>query len=437
MEQTNLILIADKKGGIGKNGLIPWSIREDMEYFKHKTMYGVLIMGRKTFESLPKRLPNRIHIVITSHTILDENVITVSNFHSAWKMACTYKKEIWVIGGKRVYEDALKHFSIGKIYRNKLLHDYDCDVHVDFGELMFQTIHMSEHVEYQLSTPELGIEQQYMKLLNTIIEHGHTRQTRSGETKSIFSHTLDIDLRKGFPLLTTKKMFWKGIVEELLFFIRGDTNTNHLSEKGIKIWEGNTSDSFLKSMHLPYEQGDMGPMYGYQWRFFNKPYDEEFGGVDQLKNLLKEINENKHSRRLLMTTFNPSQVDEGVLYPCHSLIVQFYVEDGSLSCNMYQRSADVFLGLPFNIASTSLLLYIVAKLTNLVPFKVHIHIGDAHIYSDHLSAVETQLSRIPYNLPTLTIKDVHTLEDVETSSYEDYTINNYEHHPSIKATMNV
>jgi thymidylate synthase/dihydrofolate reductase len=437
MERTNVILATDLNDGIGKNGSIPWNVKEDMDYFRHKTMFGVLIMGRKTYESLGKLLPHRIHIVITTSDIQQKDVYKVSNFHEAWVLATTFKKEIWVIGGKHVYEDALRHFSVGRVYRNIVNGEYDCDVHVDLSHLLFETIHKSDEVEYQVAIPKHTIEQQYMALLYKIMETGHLRDTRSGKTRSLFSHTLDIDLSEGFPLLTTKKMFWKGIVEELLFFIRGDTNTNHLSEKGIKIWEGNTSNAFLKSMGLPYEEGDMGPMYGYQWRFFNKPYDQPSGGVDQLRDVIDELKKNPSSRRLLMTTFNPSQVNEGVLYPCHSLVVQFYVEDGMLSCNMYQRSADVFLGLPFNIASTSLLAYIVADLTNLIPKNVHIHIGDAHIYMDHEEAVKTQLSRVSYDLPQLDMKQMISIEDVERSSLNDYTIKNYVHHPPIKATMNV
>jgi thymidylate synthase len=223
-------------------------------------------------------------------------------------------------------------------------------------------------------------------------------------------------------------MFWKGIVEELLFFIRGDTNTNLLSNKGIKIWELNTRKDFLDKLGLNYPEGEMGPMYGYQWRKFND-------SVDQLTNLINELKRNPFSRRLLMTDFNPCQVDKGVLYPCHSIIIQMYINDNKLSCTMYQRSGDLFLGIPFNIASTSLLVHIIAKLTKLDVGTVNLVIGDYHIYQDHKQAVLEQLSRTPYDLSQLDLPDFNTLEQVEKSSFEDYKIINYQSHKPIKAIM--
>ena len=179
----------------------------------------------------------------------------------------------------------------------------------------------------------------------------------------------------------------------------------------------------------------MGPMYGYQWRFFGKPYQGEGPYVDQLTNLMNEIKTNPHSRRLIITTFNPAMVDMGVLYPCHSIVLQFYINENKLSVKMYQRSADLFLGLPFNIASTSLLLYIVAKLTNMIPDMVHITLGDCHIYEQHIDSVKLQLSKTLYSLPTLTIPDFTTLEQVEKSKYSDYVLNNYISHEPIKVQM--
>jgi thymidylate synthase len=282
-------------------------------------------------------------------------------------------------------------------------------------------------------------EQQYLQMLRATLETGECRNTRNGITYSKFFKTISFDLADGFPLLTTKKMFWKGIVEELLFFIRGDTDTNLLSEKGIRIWELNTRDSFLQENHLPYKEGDMGPMYGYQWRFFNKPYlsasESHETGVDQLKKVIHEIKTNPNSRRILMTTFNPEQVDQGVLYPCHSIVIQFYVEKGRLSCSMYQRSCDIFLGCPFNIASTALLLHIIAMLTNLQPGIVNMIFGDYHIYEEHKSAISEQLTREPYTLCTLNSKKFTTLEEVESSTLDDYQVVNYVSHPPIKAMM--
>ena len=275
------------------------------------------------------------------------------------------------------------------------------------------------------------VEAQYLHILHDLMTNGEERETRNGITKSKFNKTISWDLKDGFPLLTTKKVFWKGIVEELLFFIRGETDTLKLSEKGVKIWEANTSREFLDKMGLIYyPTGQMGPMYGYQWRRYNSSNDG-----DQLKKIIEEIKNDPHSRRLLIATYNPLQARMGVLYPCHSIILQFYVEDSKLSCNMYQRSGDVFLGIPFNIASTSLLVHIISNLTNLQVGKVNLIMGDYHIYKAHYEQVLTQLSRTPYDLPKLEMKEFKTLEEVENSVFEDYKIVDYQSHQPIKAQM--
>jgi thymidylate synthase len=274
-------------------------------------------------------------------------------------------------------------------------------------------------------------------MLYDVFINGEKRHTRNSITYSKFSEKLSWDLQDGFPLLTTKKMFWKGIVEELLFFIRGNTDTKLLSEKGIHIWDKNTSSDFLRQQQLNYPEGDMGPMYGYQWRYFNKPYqqDSEYQGIDQLKQLISDIQNNPYSRRLLMTDYNPEQSEQGVLYPCHSIILQFYVSKNTLSCNMYQRSADLFLGLPFNIASTSLFVHIMAQLTDLKPGKIHLLLGDYHIYDNHLEKIQEQLTRTPFSLPQLIIPSFKNLTEVELSQFEDYQLQNYHYHPPIQAQM--
>ena len=192
-------------------------------------------------------------------------------------------------------------------------------------------------------------------------------------------------------------------------------------------------------MGFDYPVGEMGPMYGYQWRHFNKQYPEIENdtelGIDQLQFVINEIKTNPSSRRILLTTFNPAQVNQGVLYPCHSIIIQFYVEDDKLSCTMYQRSADLFLGVPFNIASTALLLHIIAKITKLKPNMMHLHLGDYHVYKEHINAVWKQLERNPRDLPQLEIPDFETIEDVEKSQFENYKIINYNPYSAIKATM--
>jgi thymidylate synthase len=292
------------------------------------------------------------------------------------------------------------------------------------------------NIKFNVGEVELNGEQRYLELMYNIIQNGNYRSTRNANVYSIFSYTLTFDLNDGFPLLTSKHMFWKGIVEELLFFIRGNTNSKLLEEKGVNIWKGNTSTEFLEKIGLPYEEGEMGPMYGYQWRYYGRDYITKEGlYIDQLTDLINEIQTDPHSRRLLMTNYNPLQVKQGVLYPCHSLILQFYVENNELSCNMYQRSVDTFLGLPFNIASTSLLTHIIAKLTNKLVGKVNLHLGDCHIYEEHLSAVKQQLSNLPYKLPTLQLPEFHTLTELEGLNFKDFIVMDYTSHGQIKAPM--
>lgn len=451
----NVIIAVDNKNGIGKNNSLPWHFSEDLVYFKRVTSYSetlfgnnAVIMGRKTCESLPnKYLPRRINIVMTrSVDYKNDSVLIVNNFNDALRVAKENNVDnIWVIGGSEVYQEAFRHYLIDKIYITIIDNDFDCDTKVELPD--FKVLKTSKYITIDtISKNKYNIvnivgkvvetsENLYLNLLNEIITTGEKRDTRNAKTLSLFSKELTFSIEDGFPLLTTKRMFWKGIVEELLFFIRGDTNTKNLEEKGVNIWKGNTSTEFLNQMNLNYDEGMMGPMYGYQWRFYNKPYESQEGGIDQLKELIELIKKDPHSRRLLLTDYNPSQVHEGVLYPCHSLILQFYVKEEKLSVKMYQRSADTFLGLPFNIASTSLLLTIISKLCNLKPGNVTISLGDCHIYESHLEAVKKQLSRTPYYQPKLVIPDFTTLEEVENSKLEDYVISNYNHHMGIKAEM--
>nr|QFG74327.1 MAG: thymidylate synthase [Megaviridae environmental sample] len=453
----NIIIAHDNNDGIGKNNSLPWNIPDELKYFKKVTTHNIfdkeniVIMGRKTHESLPSNfLPGRINIVITSQELTRQYLYSlryVKNFNEALDTANEINfdnsRSIWVIGGGSIYNMALKHIGLNKIYRTKIYRNYCCDTFLSINnyEYISSQIKFYEDgnlkVSYDILKPTKSCETLYLELLKDVLDLGENRNTRNGKTISLFSKELKFSVKNSFPLLTTKRMFWKGIVEELLFFIRGETDSKLLSKKGVNIWNGNTSKDFLQSVGLNYEEGMMGPMYGYQWRFFNKPYnqDSDNKGIDQLQNIIDEIKTNPTSRRLIITDFNPLQANEGVLYPCHSLILQFYVIEKRLSVKMYQRSADLFLGLPFNIASTTLLLYIISKLTDLEPDEVTITLGDCHIYECHIEGVKKQLSRLGYELPTLKIPNFNSLNEVCSSQFEDYKLNNYKHHSGIKASM--
>ena len=280
----------------------------------------------------------------------------------------------------------------------------------------------------------------YLDALREILIKGERRVTRNSVTISLFSVKLDFDLRNQFPLLTTKKMYWKGIVQELLWFILADTNSKHLEETGVNIWKGNSNREFLDKRGLEtYEEGDCGPIYGFQWRHFGASYDGMHAnydgkGVDQLQNCIDLLKNDPSSRRIFMSAWNPVQLEEMCLPPCH-VSYQFYVSNNKeLSCILYQRSGDMFLGVPFNIASASLLTYILAHMTGLKPGQLTIHIGDAHIYENHIEQVKVQLERSTLKFPTLKI-DHPVANQIEDYAFENFVLENYQSHPTIPAAM--
>lgn len=279
-------------------------------------------------------------------------------------------------------------------------------------------------------------EQAYLDLLNKIITSGSKRQDRTGVgTLSLFGTNLRFSLDNGkIPLLTTKKVFVRGAIEELLFFLRGDTDTKILENKGINIWKGNTSREFLDSRglhHLP--EGSLGLGYGAQWRNFNGTTNTT--GIDQLAILLDNLKHNPYSRRHIITAWNPSQLKDMALEPCHCFY-QFYVDNGKLSLQWYQRSIDTALGLPFNIVSYGILTHIVAKTVGLLPGELIFCGGDTHLYLNHIEPIKEQLNRIPYDFPTLNIKkDLTSIKDIEALDFSDFEIVNYKYYPSIKMEM--
>lgn len=393
-------------------------------------------MGRKTYENIPT-LNNRQVICLSNS---GDSGITLDDIDIIAK----YDK-IFIAGGAQIYKLAFeKENYIQKVHLSIIRGIYKCDTFFNINWLkdfvIIEHIKYTEFDHYILQRTSKS-ESQYINLLQDILNTGIIRKGRNGNTKSVFGKHLEFDLRNGFPLLTTKKMFFRGIIEELLFFLRGDTDTKILEEKGINIWKDNTSKEFLEAKGLPYKEGIMGPNYGYNWRFFNAPYDkinakptEE--GIDQLKNICELIKSDPTSRRIFMTTFNPSQVEECSLHPCHSIVLQFYVEDTFLDMYAYSRSADMFLGIPFNIASYACMLSIIAKVSNLIPRNLIIGIGDAHIYEEHYDKIYEQIKRLPYKFPTLSIeKEISNVEDIEKLQYKDFSLKEYNYHPSIKAKM--
>ena len=291
---------------------------------------------------------------------------------------------------------------------------------------------------------ELG----YLNLIRQIIKSGKKQVGRNGTTYTSIGETLRFSLEDNkIPLMTTKKLAWRVCLKELLWFMNGDTNNKLLKEQNVKIWNGNGTREFLNSRGLNYlNEDDLGPVYGHQWRFWNAPYSKTLGcnkeykgsGIDQLQNIINEINKSKEtgesSRRMIMSAWNPEQLDEMALPPCH-VLSQYHLVDNKLSCTLYQRSGDVGLGIPFNIASYSFLTHLLAKHCDLETGEFIHFIGDAHIYDDHIEPLKIQLENEPYEFPELEIME--NREDIDDYKFEDFKVTNYKFHKAIKMDMRV
>ncbi len=262
---------------------------------------------------------------------------------------------------------------------------------------------------------------QYLDLLSHVLEHGSDRGDRTGTgTRSVFGYQMRFDLSEGFPVLTTKKLHLRSIIHELLWFLKGDTNIAYLHEHGVTIWD-----------EWADENGNLGPVYGAQWRSWPAPDGRK---IDQIVNLVEGIRKNPYSRRHIVSAWNPAEVDNMALPPCHCLF-QFYVADGRLSCQLYQRSADIFLGVPFNIASYALLTMMVAQVTGLEPGDFVHTLGDAHLYANHFEQAKLQLTRTPKPLPEMRIDP--EVKDIFSFKFEDFTLEGYEADSTIKAPIAV
>lgn len=263
--------------------------------------------------------------------------------------------------------------------------------------------------------------QQYLDLLDHTLKNGHQRTDRTGTgTVGVFGYQMRFNLEEGFPLLTTKKLHLKSIIHELLWFLKGSTNVKYLKENGVRIWN-----------EWADENGELGPVYGCQWRSWPA---HGGGSIDQIKTVIDSIKTNPSSRRHIVSAWNVSELENMALPPCH-ILFQFYVNGNKLSCQLYQRSADIFLGVPFNIASYSLLLMMVAQVTGLTAHEFVHTLGDAHIYLNHIEQVKEQLTRKPYALPTMTINS--SVNSIDEFVYDDFMLSNYQAHPHIKGAISV
>ncbi len=473
--RCNLIVAYDLNRGIGFQGQIPWSLPDDLKLFRQLTTQpkmNCVVMGRKTWESLPLKyrpLPNRINIIISTQLTIDKNLpltYICPSFEALDillpELEIKYDLEgIFLMGGCGIYQEAINRYQIDRLYITQVLQKYTCDVFLPAinlynyelieSQMRFpinETDPLARYQVYQYSPPipnSINTEEQhYLNILNQIMTQGQYRDDRTQVgTLALFQGLqLRFDLRKGFPLLTTKRTFFRGAVAELLFFLRGQTDNKILQKSDVHIWDGNSSREYLDSVGLNHlEDGDLGAIYGFQWRHFGAEYldchtDYTGKGDDQIQSIIDLITKSPTSRRILMSAWNPSQLKNMSLPPCH-LLYQFYVdlERRTLSCSMYQRSGDQFLGVPFNIASVALLTSMIAKTCDLEPDHITITFGDSHIYLNHLRQIKEQLTRTPRQFPQLTIKK--KCEHLEDYEFSDFEISNYNPYGKLVAPMAV
>jgi len=440
--------------GIGLNGCIPWNIPEDLKHFKEITMGHTVIMGKATFDSISKALPGRKCVVLTSNLNFEmDGVETVCSFEAidliiGRETSCN--KKVFIIGGKVLYEKYLKQANV--IHLTHIENEILCDTLVSggipgkFNKIQnYSELKEINGIRYRFLTYSQTFdkldEQRYLDLLEKILEKGSIKKDRTGTgTISIFGDQLRFDISDGkIPMLTTKKLPFKTILEELLWFCRGDTNSMILSKKGIKIWNGNTSREFLDSRNLDYDEGIAGPIYGFQWKHFGAKYSPEYsdtskidtsiiGGMDQLQNVINILKTDPFSRRIVMSAWNPGQLDEMCLPPCHfSIVFSVHEEYGEkyLSSHFIMRSTDVFLGMPFNIASYTILTQIIAMKCGMKADELVFSGSDIHIYNDHILAIKKQLGRQVRAPPILKINDCIKDKDWSEMKVEDFDLIGY------------
>lgn len=532
----NIIYARDSACGIGKNNKLPWKIPiGDRNHFITWTTVGIysttnvknyVIMGKNTYNSLCEykcNMSNRTCIVI-SKSMLDkysdgiitntmENPVIIKSSLNEALLHCDNNTDdkilnINVIGGLKLYEEAINHPSVEYVSETILYKHFNNDTWLphDFlknficvesykkasilpsiaykdytlnntnykinsyyidNKPLDNTIRdeNSYTIEYNIHKKRISniYESGYKELITRICNNGNLRSDRTGVgTYSLFNDNININIQNGFPLLTSRHIPLRIIAEELLWFIRGDTNAKNLQDKNVHIWDGNSSEEFLRSRGLEYPDGEIGPGYGYQWRSWGAPYtytqQERVGGYDQLKQVITQLKEDPMSRRHVISAWNVSEINNMALPPCH-LLYQFYVEyatskdirnrdnlydthrrinkgDQLLNCKVFMRSTDVMLGLPFNVASYSLLTILIAKMLNMIPNKVCITMTDTHIYSNHIEDVKKYLQRPIHILPQLNIDvDINSITDMETLSVSNMTLHHYSYEPAIKMPM--
>ena len=457
-----LFAVDIKNCGFGNVLKLPWKISEDLKYFKEitskeykKGLKNVLIMCHNTYKSKPRLDDNRRIEFVLSRTKNDKNYFnSLDNCLNFCRMNSDSIGKIFVIGGKDIIEEASKDNRCEEVLISTLNFDkdlsYDCflnyndilnNFHLQTSSNLSTLCKLNEcnvHIEHRRYNRYITPELKYLQLLRDIVDMGEKRCDRTNTgTLSVFGPQIEIDIQNSFPLLTTKKLNFKNIVTEVLWFLSGSTDINFLKENGVNIWNGNTSREFLDKRGLnDYKEGEIGPLYGYQWRNFGGDFrNPQSKGVDQIQRMLDLLKTDPTSRRIFMSAWNPVDLDKMALEPCHISLQLYVSENKYLDGKLYMRSNDLFLGAPWNIAGYSLLIYMFAHLTGYTPRKLVYSLGDAHIYSNHVSQVLEQLSRPTRPFPKLKItKQCNSFEDFDTDSF---VLEEYYPHSFIKADMAV
>ena len=515
----SLIVAHDDAYGIGKNGKIPWNCPDDIKYFKSMTINQVIIMGRKTYESIGKPLPKRINIVISrneefikklpdnvlhfkdpidavkhcykidqlnktfkyekssiekssiekssiekkSYTNLRDTSLLDSHDHNQdasriyssvfgktlstipmkhYIQDTDYYSKFFVIGGSEIYNWFINKNFITDMYVTNIYSRYNCDTYLDINRAKLKIMNTNVKDTHTITHYKSinAEEEKMLEVMSRILSEGVIKTDRTGVgTISKFGMQLNFSLADhSFPLMTTRPMFLRGIFEELMLYIRGQTDSKILEDKKINVWKPNTTRQFLDSkglQHLPV--GDMGPSYGFLFRHFGATYtnclaDYTGKGTDQLAILIDKLKNNPSDRRLIISLWDPSMIDKCPLPPC-LYNYQFYVNDKKLSCMMTQRSSDIAVAGGWNVATGALLTIMLAASCNLVPDELIWNIGDAHIYKNLIEQVKEQLTRTPYPYPKLFLNKKNDITDYQ---FDDLTLVGYQTHPQIKLTMN-
>ena len=469
----NLIVCKDTNNIIGVNGDLYIKIKKDLKYFSNITktkssdLENIVVMGYNTWSSIKKKLPNRKNIVITKNHYLEFELngyfVSIDNFVEWYLKNKNNYGEVYIIGGQQIYDQFLKNHRdkilniyITNVQNNKHIEDsrsikfnddlsgfllISSEKHNDVGNIydfgledyVCKNIEYSFDVYKNIDHVNLN-EDQYLTEMKSLIDPINIRKSRNGNVYSKFGLKMEFDLIDKFPLLTTKKTGWKTILKELLWFISGSTNNQDLVENKVNIWTQNADDYEKKSK---FKSGDLGPVYGFQWRHFGAKYDGcdknyKNQGYDQLNYIINEIKNNPTSRRLFMSSWNPPDLSNMALPPCH-VSIQFYIQDEFIDAQFYQRSGDMFLGVPFNISSYSFLLYIIGNITGYKPRKLIHIIGDAHVYSEHIDSVKKQILRKSRSFPKLKIK--RKIENIDEIDFNWFEIVDYNPCGVLKAPM--